>query len=123
MPDVDTLLELEHTVWRALVAGDPTADERCLASDFLGVYPTGYVARSDHTGQLTDGATVAEYELHDVRVVVISGEAALLVYRAVYRRPDRSDPEQMYVSSLWCRRDGIWLNTFSQDTPVGDAVV
>jgi hypothetical protein len=29
----------------------------------------------------------------------------------------------MYVSSIWCRRDGEWVNVFSQDTPAsGDAV-
>jgi hypothetical protein len=30
----------------------------------------------------------------------------------------------MYVSSLWCHRDGRWVNVFSQDTPdTGEAVV
>jgi hypothetical protein len=28
-----------------------------------------------------------------------------------------SEVQSMYVSSLWCRRDGAWLNVFSQDTP------
>jgi hypothetical protein len=121
--DIDTLLELEHAVWRALVEGDPDADARLLSEDFLGVYPTGFAGRSVHVGQLASGPTVAEYELHDAQLVMIADDAALLVYRAVYRRPDRADREAMYVSSLWRRRDGAWLNTFSQDTPVGDAVV
>jgi hypothetical protein len=121
--DVETLLELERVVWRALVEGDAAADERCLATDFLGVYPTGYAGRADHVAQLATGPTVAEYELHEARIVAISDEAALLVYRAVYRRPDRGVHEEMYVSSMWCRRGDTWLNTFSQDTPTGGEVV
>lgn len=123
MADLDTLLALEHVVWRALADGAPDVDEQLLSDDFLGVYPTGYAGRSDHVGQLRDGPTVAEYDVSDARMVAISDDAALLVYRAVYRRPGRTDREEMYVSSLWCRRGDAWMNTFSQDTPVGDPVV
>ncbi|WP_205528772.1 hypothetical protein [Desertimonas flava] len=42
----------------------------------------------------------------------------MLSYRAVYERAGSvGEQESMYVSSLWCRRDGIWVNVFSQDTP------
>ena len=123
MADLDTLLALEHAVWRALCEGDADADARLLSRDFLGVYPSGYAGRSDHVGQLAAGPTVADYELADARLVAISDDVALLVYRASYRRPSRRDREEMYVSSLWCRRGDAWVNTFSQDTPVGDPVV
>ena len=122
MLDLDRLLELEHTVWRALVDGAPEADERLLAEDFLGVYPTGFAGRGDHVAQLADGPTVASYELRDARMVSVGDDAALLVYHASYRRPGRSQLEEMYVSSLWCRRGDAWVNTFSQDTPVGGPV-
>lgn len=123
MADLDTILELERAVWRALVEGTPDADERLLADDFLGVYPTGYADRAAHVGQLAGGPTVAEYELSDARIVPIGADAALLVYRAGYRRTGSGVHAAMYVSSLWCRREDRWVNTFSQDTPVGDAVV
>lgn len=123
MADLEELLDLEHAVWRALVDGEPDADELLLTDDFLGVYPTGFASRADHVAQLVDGPTVDEYELSEARIVHIADDAALLVYRATYRRPDRSDREEMYVSSLWCRRNGEWVNRFSQDTPLGDAVV
>jgi len=121
--DLATLLELEHGVWRALVDGDADADRRALSADFLGVYPTGFAGRAEHVGQLADGPTVAEYELTDARVVPVSADAALLVYRATYRRPGGDDRQLMYVSSLWCRRADGWVNTFSQDTPIGPPVV
>ena len=110
-------------MWRALVDGAADTDEQLLSDDFLGVYPTGYAGRSEHVGQLVNGPTVADYELGDARLVVISDDAAILVYLASYRRPGRADREEMYVSSLWCRRDDAWVNTFSQDTPVGRSVV
>jgi hypothetical protein len=122
--NVDELLEMERAVWDALVAGDSAADSALLSEDFLGVYPSGFADRDGHAGQLNDGPTVATYELHDARIVVVSDDAVLLTYRADYRRPAASGNESasMYVSSLWCRREDRWLNVFSQDTPTGPSV-
>ena len=118
---LDEALRLETEVWQALVTGDPDADSRLLAADFLGVYPTGYADRADHVGQISAGPTVAEFTLSEARLLSVSDSTVLLAYRAEYRRPDAapgSDREAMYVSSLWCRREGAWVNVFSQDTPV-----
>lgn len=123
MRDLDAFLAFEHLVWAALVSGDGAADGRLLAPDFLGVYPTGYGDRGDHVDQLGDGPTVAEYQLDDARLVTISADAAIIVYRASYRRPGSVEFEEMYVSSLWCRGADGWVNRFSQDTPRGGPVV
>jgi hypothetical protein len=124
---VEDFIRLETEVWRALVSGDAAADERLLADEFVGVYPTGFADRSDHVSQLADGPTVDEFTLSDERLVVLSESAVLLAYRADYRRAPRSaqptEPEAMYVSSVWCRRDGRWVNVFSQDTPPGSPTV
>jgi len=119
----EQLLGLEARVWAALAAGDATTDAALLSDDFLGVYPTGFAGRDDHAAALVDGPTVAEYSLHDARSLVVTADDALLAYRAEYRRTRDADPETMYVTSLWSRRDGVWRNTFSQDTPAGPAVV
>lgn len=117
--DIATVIELETEVWAALVRGDGEADARLLSDDFLGVYPSGFANRSDHVGQLADGATIAGFALSEERLIELSGSAVLLAYRADFRRPGvaGSQPETMYVSSLWCRRDDRWVNVFSQDTP------
>lgn len=112
------LITLETSVWEAICTGDAGADEALLATDFLGVYPTGFAGRDDHTGQLRNGPTVAEYELLEPRQIGISEDHALLAYRAEYRRPGGTSTESMYVSSLWSKHDGRWINVFSQDTPV-----
>lgn len=114
------LIRLETQVWQALADGDAAADRRMLADDFLGVYPTGFADRKAHVEQLTDGPTIGSFALHDARMLTVSESAVILSYRAEFKRPTSnaaSGLEEMYVSSLWCRRDGAWFNVFSQDTP------
>ena len=114
---VEFFVELERGVWEALRHGDAEADRRLLAPDFVGVYTTGTANRDEHAGQLTNGPTVASYEIVDPQLIAISDTAVLLVYRASYRRSRDGEIESMYVSSLWCERGEQWLNVFSQDTP------
>ena len=121
-PSLEELLALERRVWRALVDGDGEADAALLAADFLGVYPTGFADRDEHRSQLDAGPSMAAFELDDERLLVLADDAAILSYRARFRRPGRAagaTDEVMYVSSLWCHRDGRWVNVFSQDTPAG----
>ena len=120
--DLQALLELETMVWDALQRGDADADRRLLADDFLGVYSSGFADRADHAGQLAAGPTVASFELHEPRMLELGDDHVLLSYRADYQRlvdgvaqPGKS----MYVTSLWSRRAGQWVNVFSQDTAAG----
>jgi hypothetical protein len=118
--DLATFVELETRVWDALRRGDADEDARLLADDFLGVYPSGFADRSDHVGQLANGPTVAEFALHEARLMVLSDDNVMLAYRAEYRRIHAGVPgplESMYITSLWSRRDGNWRNVFSQDSP------
>ena len=123
--EIDSLLGLETAVWQALVDGDTEAYTRLLADDFVGVYPTGFSGPGDHAAQLAAGPPVRRFELSEARMLAVSESAALLMYRAEYvRTGDGAASESMYVSSLWCERDGRWLNVVSQDTPdTGNAVV
>ena len=121
--NLDVFVELESKVWDALRRGDAEEDTRLLAEDFLGVYPSGFAGRSDHAGQLANGPTVAEFELHDARLMVLSDNDVLLSYRADWRRlsvGERGPLESMYISSIWSRRSGQWVNVFSQDSPAID---
>nr|WP_298436889.1 nuclear transport factor 2 family protein [uncultured Jannaschia sp.] len=106
----------ERGVWNALVAGDAAADRAALDPAFLGIYPDGPAGRDGHVGQLADGPTVAAYALTEARVVPLGGDVALLTYRATFARPGAAS-EAMWVSSIWRRVGGGWINIFSQDTP------
>lgn len=115
---IEFFLELEKIVWEALKTGDAVADAAMLADHFLGVYPSGFAEKSDHFGQLDDGPTVAEYTLTDARMMVLTESVVILSYRATWQRPATPEPDEMYVSSIWQKMDGVWRNVFSQDTPV-----
>jgi hypothetical protein len=122
-PAVSFFVDLERAVWSALVDGDADADRAARADWFVGVYPTGFAGVDDHTAQLADGPTVDSYELADARTLEVAEGPVMLSYRASYRRRGSDTVEAMYVSSLWSRIDGRWLNVFSQDTPLGGSVV
>jgi len=120
MPELEFFVALETKVWQALTRGDAAADARLLTDDFLGVYPTGFATRDDHVGQLGDGPTVGSYKLSEARLFTVVDDAVMLSYRASFTGPQSTadaTPKSMYVSSLWCLRDGEWRNVFSQDTP------
>jgi len=116
IPDLDGFLALETRVWQALVKGDAKADGALLTPDFLGVYPSGFSGRADHTGQLDAGPVMQSYALDQARLLVIGTDHVLLCYRATYQKVG-GDREVMFISSLWQRFDSGWLNSFSQDTP------
>lgn len=115
----DEILALERAVWEALVAGDTAADAALLEEGFLGVYSTGFSDRAGHAAQLAAGPSVERYEIGEARLLPLSSEVVLLAYRAAFRRPG-GPREEMYVSSVWRRHPGGWLNIFSQDTATGE---
>ncbi len=117
-PALSEILNLEKQVWMALVEGNAIADRALLSADFLGVYPTGFANRDDHVGQFADAPTMAEFELSDARLRVLTPDIVLLSYKADYLRPGATTREAMLISSLWERRNDVWVNSFSQDTPV-----
>jgi hypothetical protein len=118
-PDLPEVLDLERQVWEALVRGDQSADAKLLHADFLGVYPSGFAGRDQHVQQLDTGPSIAAFEMHDARLVVLKPDTVLLAYLAVFRRPTAQVDEpsrRMYVWSLWQHFPEGWLNVFSQDT-------
>ena len=124
---LDEILELETTVWSGLVVGGAETDERLLSEDFLGVYPTGFAGRADVVEYLAaNGPTVVDFRLDEARLLELTDDDVMLSYRADFTRPGANDDtgrQAMYVSSLWSRRGGEWVNVFSQDTPAsGESV-
>ena len=52
--------------------------------------------------------------------MVLADDMVLLAYRAQFTRPGDAAAEEVLISSIWCERDGTWVNIFSQDTPSAD---
>jgi len=117
-PDMLADLRLcETRVWDALVRGDKRADANALHKDFLGVYPDGFATKDAHVGMLEDGPTITSYALSECRVLPLGPDHAVFSYRADFLRRAKTVTEAMYVSSIWQRAEGGWVNIFSQDTP------
>ena len=110
-PGVDFFVGLETQMWEALVRGDGAADRELLSQDFLGVYPTGFADRDQHVDALADGPTMSAYTLSDARLTRICEDTVLLSYRADCTSAGRESTQTMFISSVWARRDGRWLNT------------
>ncbi|WP_299350295.1 nuclear transport factor 2 family protein [uncultured Shimia sp.] len=115
---LEDCVALETRVWQALVSGDSEADGALLSADFLGVYPSGFSDRAGHMEQLSDGPSMAEFQLSETRLMEFGPGRVLLAYRADYRTPNATKWQAMLISSLWESIDGQWINRFSQDTPV-----
>ena len=118
--DIEQFIRLETEVWQALADGDGDADGRLLSDDFLGVYTVGFADREAHVAQLAGGPTVTEFSLAEARLMVLADDMVLLAYRAQFTRPGDDAAEEVLISSIWCERDGTWVNIFSQDTPAAD---
>ncbi len=121
-PSIEKFLELETQVWEALKSGDRDLDAKMLSDDFLGVYPSGFAGKQQHSAQLDHGPAVANYRIEDARLIAIANDQVLLSYLAVWSRWKNGNPgaeERMYISSIWKCTDDVWKNTFSQDTPAG----
>lgn len=114
--EIDHFLELEKTVWQALVTGDATADAGMLEDGFLGVYASGFSDKAGHVGQLDAGPTVAKYSISDAHLLALADGVVLLAYRADFKRVGRDTSEVMFVSSIWRQTGQGWRNIFSQDT-------
>ena len=118
---MDTLTEKiatqERQVWDALVAGNGEADRLLLDPAFLGVYPDGFADRDAHCDQLADGPSIHSYTLDQITVKAVGADHAMIAYHATFQRGSKNITETMYVSSLWEKQVGRWINIFSQDTP------
>lgn len=123
MDEGEAIKKAERDVWTALVDGDAAADRALLAEDFLGAYPDGFASREDHCAQLAHGPSVTSYQISEEHIRQLGADHILYAYRASYVRPGTTTPDEMLVSSIWARRDGAWVNIFSQDTPLTGAEV
>jgi hypothetical protein len=115
--DEDIAVRLERQTWEAVKAKDYQAYVRLLADDFLDVEPVGIITKSEEEKGIVQ-LTLDEYKWEGLRVVHLSPEATLLVYKATQKANfgGQPVPTPTWVSSLWIKRSGKWLNALVQET-------
>jgi len=110
-------VRLERQGWEAAKAKDTIAYMRLLAEDFLRVGSDGINTKSDEK-EGVDELTVEDYKWEGLRVVHFTPDVTLLAYKATQKASWRGQPipTPTWISSLWIKRNGKWLNVFYQET-------
>lgn len=113
----DIAVRLERQGWEALKVKDYRTYVGVLAEDFLDIEPVGIITKSEEEKAITQ-LTVDAYKWEGLRIVHLSPDVTLLVYKATQKANlgGQPVPTPTWVSSLWIKRNGRWLNAFVQET-------
>jgi hypothetical protein len=108
---------LERQAWDAVKAKDDRTYVRLLAQDFVDVEPGGIITESEEEKGI-DQLTVYDYKWESLRVLHFTPDVTLLIYKATQKATygGQPVPSPTWVSSLWIKRNGRWLNAFVQET-------
>ena len=110
----DDLLTLEREFWK----GDADFYRRHLSDHAVMVFPepVGVLTRDQVLAALGSAPRWADVRIDDPRVVGLTGETAILTYKATARREGDAAPYVALVSSVYVNGDGRWLLAFHQHT-------
>jgi uncharacterized protein (TIGR02246 family) len=113
----DELEELEREGWRALSGPDgPAFYQEVMADDGVMVFP-GLVLDKAATLEIMAGvAPWVTFNLQDVRVVRVSPDCGMIVYRAEAQRAEEAT-YRAEMTSVYTRRDGSWRLVLHQQSP------
>jgi hypothetical protein len=113
----DVAVQLERQAWEAVKAKQYTKYVRLLAKDFVDIEPVGIITRKEEEKGIVQ-LTINEYKWERLRIVHLSPNVTLLVYKAIQKANfgGQPVPTPTWVSSLWIKRNGTWLNVFVQET-------
>ena len=107
------LLELKDQALAATRRADGGFYRGYLAEDTLAITPFGVFGKEQVVAQMsTPSSSFRSSAVTDVRAFPYTADCGLVTYRASYPRGD------VWVSTLYLRRDGIWQGVFYQQTPV-----
>jgi ketosteroid isomerase-like protein len=112
-----TIEAKEREAWDNAVEKDTEAYGDLMADDLVTVDSTGVGTKR----QLLDAlgsSVVTGYAMEDPRVLPISPNAGLIVYRITITGSDHGKKytTSAYISALWVKRDERWVTEFFQET-------
>jgi hypothetical protein len=100
---------------------DASAIGHLMTDDHVSVtaYYGGPMSKAQQLATLPD-LNLSEYTAGKLRVHLLSKDVALVTYslRQKGTFKGKEVPLRNYASAIWVNRDGKWLETFYQDTPV-----
>ena len=115
----ELLVKLERQSWEAWQKRDAGFFQKFLSEDHVEV---GFGGLTNKTGVVAGVASprcvVRSYQVDQFGVTVFDANTAVVNYHASQdtRCGDNAVPSPVWVSSLYVRRDGRWLNALYQQT-------
>jgi ketosteroid isomerase-like protein len=112
----DTLLELERRLW---LEGVETYRE-LLDGDCLTIFPdpVGAMARAAVIEAVATGSRWTSVQFVEPRLVMLTGEAALVTYKADARCETDNSAYAARIHSAWVRRGEGWRMAYHHQTPI-----
>lgn len=117
----ERLTSLERQSWVAWQSHDHDFFAQVLANDHVDVGTRGIADKPGVIAGVTSPAcTVKSYALGDLKFTRLSADSAMIVYRAQQDTTCGSVrvPSPTWVTSVYVNRNGQWLNTSFQQTPI-----
>jgi RNA polymerase sigma factor (sigma-70 family) len=116
----ETVLALEKRVWDALKTQDRKVFKNLVADDFVGLDLSGRHYNKADTLQFVSNVRVPEYEMKNVRVIVLNDTSALVTYDIHYKLNhvgDAASSESLDRHALraWSQRNAKWWYVYYED--------
>jgi hypothetical protein len=119
-PSHDDVVRLEKQTWELWQKHDKKGFAALMDNDFVAVDTHGVAAKAQNVADI-DNLIKESYELSDFQVHAISTDVVFLTYRAKLKgtyKGKRIDGTY-YVSSVWAKRQGKWVNFLYHETKAG----
>jgi hypothetical protein len=113
----DTVVAHERAGLDALKVGDIKAFADSTAEDAIFVDSSGIASKAQVVTNV-GGFRLTDYTMSDIHFLALSKDSGLVSYRMVESGTSHGHDftAKVLVSSIWTKRDGKWLCTFSQET-------
>ena len=115
----EQLRHLEEELLQPEVRSSSEKLSALLADEFVEFASSGQVFSKAQVVEALRNEIPARRSLSDFQVVLLSGEIALVTYRATRASDSDPQPVQSLRSSIWRSRDGRWQMLFHQGTLIG----
>ncbi len=114
------VIELEKQSWEAIKTNNRSFLESLLTDDAIAVDGDGVAGKAQWMkNTFAPGCALKSYSTDDFKVVMFDKNTAIVTYKANQDSAcnGKQAPATVWVSSLYVKRGGKWLNSFFQLTP------
>ncbi len=125
MEDIkQVLVDLVQKAWDANIREDVEFYRNFLIDEAIGVNNFGIVDKASLVKQMEhhSGVPFTKVSLEDPKVIVLTPESALLIYKAIIHavKDGRELVLSDYVTTAFVKRDGKWKGAFQQHSRIGE---